>query len=410
MSSFKYDFIKFNKDPPIHSGHVSEPINLRRDGFSAPVIISGVVGIATAAAVVYFLIKCLKKAIPSYAREATHVVHSSPSWVISVAPIAISPVHNWEVPDQFGTLERFLKPTRFSSEQLAVIPEITPPCSVPVLTDLYTKVNRLKLNCSMVEVSAIRRTHHINLIKLYGFCFDPTTMAFVYVYMENGSLDRFLFGDKSTINWCKMNEIAVGGVDGSRIIHYDIKPGNILLDGNLTPKVVDFGLAKFHNRGSNRILLMGFYGTLGYVAPKIWKSYPITYKWDVYSFGMLLFEIVGRRRNHNPNQSESRQWLPRLTWDMLQNGELLVMVSLCGVLEGAQEKALRMLKVALLCIQYKPEARPAMSTVVKMLDGDMEIPTPKYPFEYLDPAKPYQLSENGRKWDSESSAFEDRVF
>ncbi|KAK2631469.1 hypothetical protein EUGRSUZ_L02864 [Eucalyptus grandis] len=210
-------------------------------------------------------------------------------------------------------------------------------------------------------------------------------MALVYEYTENESLDGFLFRDKSTINWCKMNDITVGTAKGiaylheeceQRIVHYHIKPGNILLDQNLTPKVTDLELAKLHNRGSSRMLPTWFRGTLGYAVPEMWKPYPITYKCDVYSFEMLLFEIMGRRRIHNPNLSESRQWLPRWTWDMLQNGKLLVMVSLCGVLEGAREKALRMLKVALLCIQYKSEARPTMSTIVKMLDGDMEIPTP----------------------------------
>ncbi|XP_030458820.2 rust resistance kinase Lr10-like [Syzygium oleosum] len=304
---------------------------------------SGVVGTAATVAVVYFLISCLKKAgtaIPSYARIVTNdlekfpqVVHSSPSGVISVAPPAVSPGHNWEMPDEFGTLERFLKPTRFSSEQLAVytrdyatllgssgygvvfkgeLPNGTL-VAVKVLTNARDK--RIEEQF-MAEVSSIGRTHHINLVRLYGFCFDPTTRALVYEYMENGSLDGFLFGDKTAIDWCKMHEIAVGTAKGiaylheeceQRIVHYDIKLGNILLDRNLTPKVADFGLAKLHNRESSWILMTGFRGTPGYVAPEMWQPYPVTYKCDVYNFGMLLFEIAGRRRNHDPNLSESTQ-------------------------------------------------------------------------------------------------------
>lgn len=444
MSSYRYDFNNFNPKPPSDFDTFNNSVNSAMDRFLAAAIISGVVGTVATVAIVYFLIDCLKKAgtaIPSYARIATNdlekfprVIRSSPPEVSSLASPAtsqaISPGHNWEVPNEFGTLERFLKPTRFSSEQLAVytrdyatllgsgaygvvfkgeLPNGTP-VAVKVLTNAHDK--RIEEQF-MAEVSSIGRTHHINLVRLYGFCFDSTTRALIFEYMENGSLDGFLFGDTTTIDWCKMHEIAVGTAKGiaylheeceQRIVHYDIKPGNILLDRNLSPKVADFGLAKLHNRESSRILMTGFRGTPGYAAPEMWKPFPVTYKCDVYSFGMLLFEIVGRRRNHDPNLSESTQWLPRWTWDMLQKGELLVMVSLCEVPESEREKALRMLKVALLCIQYKPEARPAMSTVVKMLDGDMEIPMPEYPFEYFDPAKPYQLSESGSEWDSESSA------
>ncbi|KAF7847853.1 hypothetical protein BT93_L2514 [Corymbia citriodora subsp. variegata] len=439
MSSYQYDFSNINRNTPSDFDKFNESAQSTMDHFLAAAIISAVVGTAATVAVVYFLIDCLKKAgsaIPSYAKIATNdwenfpqVIRSSPDGEISVAPAAISPGDNWEVPDEYGTLEGFLKPTRFSSDQLAAytrdyatllgsgaygvvfkgeLPNGTP-VAIKVLTNAHDK--RIE-DQFMAEVSSIGRIHHINLVKLDGFCFDRTTRALIYEYMENGSLDGFLFGDKTAIDWCKMHEIAVGTAKGiaylheeceQRIVHYDIKPGNILLDRNLCPKVADFGLAKLHNRESSRILMTGFRGTPGYAAPEMWKPYPVTYKCDVYSFGMLMFEIVGRRRNHDPNLSESTQWLPRWTWDMLQNGELLAMVTLCGVPESEREKALRMLKVALLCIQYKPEARPAMTTVVKMLEGDMEIPTPEYPFEYLHPTEPYQSSEDGSGWDSESS-------
>ncbi|KAK2632129.1 hypothetical protein EUGRSUZ_L01964 [Eucalyptus grandis] len=177
--------------------------------------------------------------------------------------------------------------------------------AVKVLTNAHDK--RMKEQF-MAEVSSIGRTHHINLVRLYGFCFDPTTRALVYEYMENGSLDKFLLGDQMAIDGHKMHEIAVGTAKGiaylheeceQQIVHYDIKPGNILLDQNLRPKIADFGLAKLCNRESSQIPMTGFRGTHGYAAPEMSKPYPVTYRCDVYSFGMVLFDIMERRINHD---------------------------------------------------------------------------------------------------------------
>jgi serine/threonine protein kinase len=122
--------------------------------------------------------------------------------------------------------------------------------------------------------------------------------------MENGSLDIYLFHEKNSLGYEKLHEISIGTARGiaylheecqHRIVHYDIKPGNILLDWNLNPKVADFGLAKLCNRENTHITMTGGRGTPGYAAPEIWMPSPITHKCDVYSFGMLLFEIIGRR-------------------------------------------------------------------------------------------------------------------
>ncbi|RDX66239.1 LEAF RUST 10 DISEASE-RESISTANCE LOCUS RECEPTOR-LIKE PROTEIN KINASE-like 2.3, partial [Mucuna pruriens] len=152
---------------------------------------------------------------------------------------------------------------------------------------------------------------------------------------------------------------------------------------NLEPKVADFGLAKLCSRENNVSVNTHFRGTRGYAAPEMWKPYPVTHKCDVYSFGILLFEIVGRRRHFDDNYSESQQWFPKWTWDMFENNELSVMLSFCGIEEKDKEKAERMLKVALWCVQYSPNGRPSMSTVVKMLEGEIEISPPSFPFQNL---------------------------
>ncbi|OIW21183.1 hypothetical protein TanjilG_30541 [Lupinus angustifolius] len=242
------------------------------------------------------------------------------------------------------------------------------------------------------EVSTIGRTHHFNLVRLYGFCFERNLRALIYEYMVNGSLDRYLFHQNKTLGFEKLHEIAVGTARGiaylheecqQRIIHYDIKPGNILLDRNFNPKVADFGLAKLCNRENTHITMSGGRGTPGYAAPELWMSFPITHKCDVYSFGILLFEIIGRRRNFDVNLPESQEWFPILVWKKVDTGQLEELTIACGIDEKDKEITERMVKVALFCVQYRPESRPIMSVVVKMLEGSLEIPDPVNPFQHL---------------------------
>ncbi|KAL4333757.1 hypothetical protein GQ457_07G041790 [Hibiscus cannabinus] len=197
---------------------------------------------------------------------------------------------------------------------------------------------------------------------------------------KNGSLDRFLFGEDKKLGFQQLQDIAVGTAKGiaylheecqQRIIHYDIKPGNILLDANFFPKVADFGLAKLCNRDNTHVTMTGGRGTPGYAAPELWMPYPITHKCDVYSFGMLLFEIIGKRRNLDRNLAESQEWFPVWVWKVVAE-----LRTVCGVEEDHRDAGERMVKTALWCIQY----RPSMSVVVKMLEGGMEIAAPPNPF------------------------------
>jgi serine/threonine protein kinase len=244
----------------------------------------------------------------------------------------------------------------------------------------------------MAEVGTIGKVHHFNLVRLYGFCFEKNLIALVYEYMGNGSLDKYLFQDNETLGFEKLQEIAIGTAKGiaylhesceQRIIHYDIKPGNILLDMNFNPKVADFGLAKLSNRENTHITMTGGRGTPGYAAPELWMPFPVTHKCDVYSFGILLFEIIGRRRNHDINLSESQEWFPLWVWKKFDAEEVKDLLVACGIEEKNMEIVERMVKVALSCVQYRPESRPKMSIVVQMLETLAEISKPLNPFQHM---------------------------
>ncbi|CAL5336611.1 unnamed protein product [Camellia sinensis] len=164
------------------------------------------------------------------------------------------------------------------------------------------------------EVSALGTIQHINLVRLCGFCPEGKRKLLVYDYMQNGSLDSHLFHEKESkvLDWKKRYQIALRTAKGLAylhencrdcIIHCDIKPANILLDVDFFPKVADFGLAKLLGREFSRVLTtMG--GTIGYLAPEWILGLAITTKADVYSYGMMLFELISGKRN--TDQSEER--------------------------------------------------------------------------------------------------------
>ncbi|KAF7806643.1 LEAF RUST 10 DISEASE-RESISTANCE LOCUS RECEPTOR-LIKE PROTEIN KINASE-like 2.2 [Senna tora] len=437
----------FYYSPPSHTSSFDDSF----DKFSGDVgstmkwavvgsIVSFVVMIIAIVAIAYAIIECLKKAgtmIPSY----TQIPTTDNLKASNNENIAISiPPDSSQV--EFATMERFLnnitreKPIRYSPTELE---EITHNYSTILGAGAFGVVYKGKLspeehvavkilnNFDMgmeeqfkAEVSTIGRTYHINLVRLFGFCFHTDKIALIYEYVQNGSLNNFLFGSNNReIELLKLHEIAIGTAKGiaylheecqHRIIHYDIKPENILLDMNLEPKVADFGLARLCNREISHVNMTHFRGTRGYAAPELWKLCPVTHKCDVYSFGILLFEIVGRRRHFDGSYSESKQWFPKWAWDMFENGEMGVMVSLCGIEEKDREMAERMLMVALWCVQFEPGDRPLMSNVVKMLEGDMGISPPPFPFQNLVSGK-LNLSPMGNdhglddssSWGTESS-------
>ncbi|XP_072951945.1 G-type lectin S-receptor-like serine/threonine-protein kinase At2g19130 [Typha angustifolia] len=238
------------------------------------------------------------------------------------------------------------------------------------------------------EVSTIGIIQHLNLVRLLGFCSGGTNRLLVYEYMPNGSLDMQLFQNTPTVlDWNTRYQIALGIARGlvylhekcrDCIIHCDIKPENILLDASFVPKVADFGLAKLVGRDFSRVLTT-LRGTIGYLAPEWITGVAITAKADVYSYGMMLFEIISGRRNTEQGEGGRASFFPTLAATKLMEGNLESLLD--PRLDGGAnfEELERACKVACWCIQDDESSRPTMGQIVQILEGFLEVNMPPIP-------------------------------
>nr|XP_048327191.1 PR5-like receptor kinase [Ziziphus jujuba var. spinosa] len=254
------------------------------------------------------------------------------------------------------------------------------------------------------EVASIGRTSHVNIVTLLGFCYEGTKKALIYDYMPNGSLDKFIFNQESSnaascLEWKTMYEIALGIARGleylhrgcnTRILHFDIKPQNILLDKNFCPKISDFGLAKLWLNKESIVSVTGTRGTAGYIAPEVFSRNfgGVSHKSDVYSYGMLVLRMVGGRKNVDPKVSDKIEiYLPYWIYEDIDLGKDLRFLE--TTTEEEKEMARKMVMMGFWCIQTNPSERPQMSKVVDMLEGDLQsIQIPPKPFLFSPPRSP----------------------
>ncbi|CAH8321362.1 unnamed protein product [Eruca vesicaria subsp. sativa] len=242
----------------------------------------------------------------------------------------------------------------------------------------------------LTEINVISEIQHENLVKLYGCCVEGNHRILVYNYLENNSLDKTLLAGGYTqsgiqFDWTTRVNICIGVAKGLKflheevrphIVHRDIKASNILLDRNLSPKISDFGLARLMPPNMTHVSTR-VAGTLGYLAPEYAVRGQLTRKADIYSFGVLLMEIVSGRSNKNTQLPTEYQFLLERAWELYERNELvdLVDTGLKGVFDV--EEACRYLKIGLLCTQDSPKLRPTMSTVVKLLTGVKNVDNKK---------------------------------
>ncbi|KAM3707325.1 hypothetical protein ACJW31_02G016400 [Castanea mollissima] len=241
----------------------------------------------------------------------------------------------------------------------------------------------------LTEVQIIGLTHHRNLVRLLGYCNEQSHRLLVYELMKNGTLSNFLFGEGKRPSWESRAEIALGIARGllylheecdTQIIHCDIKPQNVLLDNNFTAKIADFGLAKLLMKDQTRTNT-NVRGTMGYIAPEWLKNAPVTTKVDVYSFGVMLLEIIYCRKHmelHPADESMDVEYTILTDWVLscVRAANLEATVSHDSELLSDYKRFERMALVGVWCTCSNPTLRPSMKKVVQMLEGTVEVDVP----------------------------------
>ncbi|XP_078164448.1 G-type lectin S-receptor-like serine/threonine-protein kinase SD2-5 [Carex rostrata] len=256
----------------------------------------------------------------------------------------------------------------------------------------------------LTEVESIGNTHHINLVRLIGFCADKSNRLLVYEYMCNGSLDKWIYGsnESAPLDWPTRYKIITDITKGlcylheecrQRILHLDIKPANILLDENFNAKISDFGLSKLIDRAKSRVMT-GMRGTPGYLAPE-WLTAMVNEKVDVYSFGVVVLEILCGRKNLDYSENEECSHLIALLEEKCKSNQVFDLIdkNLSDV-KLYEKEIMKVMELAMWCLQWDSSRRPTMSLVIKILEGAMEVETSlNYNFVSLMPMIPNAVEQ-----------------